>query len=128
MTATSAQILRKAAEILPINKRCTGEYYEAHAELDPSQCPVCALGAIALAAGCDLDDMSLDDPQYGIEDIAVDAARALADELGLLDEWKGPGTVVDVIGRWNDRPTTTDADVLTALNATADALDGQVTA
>lgn len=122
-TITRQAMLRRAAEILPVNQRCVGEYYEAHAGLAPAKCPVCPLGAIALAAGCDLDHMSLHDPMAGPEDLAMHTARALAEHLDLLAMFDNPDTIIRVISDWNDHDDRTDAEVLAALTATADALD-----
>jgi hypothetical protein len=122
------QILRKAADILTTRGRSFGEYFTPGEDPELSDCKVCVLGAIALAAGCDLTDMSLWDPQDANEDAVMDAARALAEHLHLLnDGWDNPNTVIQRVGGWHDGEIAggmpSMEEVEAALLVTADALE-----
>lgn len=96
------QILRKAADILTTRGRAYGEYYTPGEDPELSDCKVCVLGAIALAAGCDLTDMSLWGPEDAAEELAMEAARALAEHLHLLDAFEDPNTIINAVGAWHD--------------------------
>ncbi|ETK36181.1 DUF6197 family protein [Microbispora sp. ATCC PTA-5024] len=125
-------ILRKAVEVLQVNGRYIGDYYDLNQidgdDDEPVHCRVCVLGAIALAAGCDLRNHSLGDPQTAAEDLAIDAARALAWELHLLTDREDPNTVINVVANWHDGVDSreghpSDAAVISALSHVADALE-----
>lgn len=123
------QILRKAADILTTRGRSFGEYFTPGEDPELSDCKVCVLGAIALAAGCDLNDMSLWGPEDAAEELAMDAARALAEHLNLLDvpAAEDPNTVIERVGAWHDGEIAgglpSMAEVEAALLVTADDLE-----
>lgn len=131
--SSPAQILREAADILARNGRHRGDFYDQQQyddnELPPSECRVCAYGAIGLAASVDLGNHDFEDPKTAEERAAVQAAWALAEHLGLAcvedddedeDDEEFTAALVDGIGGWNDNPATTDAQVLAVLRAAAD--------
>lgn len=123
MTATTDPrpgILRKAVDVLNTRGRHTGDYWDF--TLDPVTAKVCTLGAIAVAAGCDLASMSLGEEQTVSEGQAMDAARALGEHLGIVDGIEDPHIVIGALGGWNDDPARADDEVTAALLDTAYAL------
>jgi len=90
-----AAVLNMAADVIERNGIALGEFYVAEQGRDPRDCPVCAMGAIAVAAG--LHPEAWDDE--GVTSAAEDAAAFLADRLG----WPDGEAAVTVVGNWNDQ-------------------------
>lgn len=113
---STRQILLEAARVIEINGHFKGDFLDydaierARVEegllLDESACPVCAYGAINIAAGARPNRLS---------DRGDAAVAALAGFLGVEPTISG-------IGIWNDAPERTAAEVVTALRECAAAL------
>lgn len=128
-TITRQAVLRRAAEILQANGRTVETYYDVVQHEDENvpidQCRMCVMGALGHAAGADLTTVGLVFPASQLGFLTIDAGRALLRHLGMppASDVVPAEIVVPRLGIWNDDPGTTDAEVLAALNATADALD-----
>jgi hypothetical protein len=91
-----SEVLRKAANVIRERGWCQGVY-----EKEDGRC--CALGAVNVI------DAQSDDPSpayIGVEELRLTI---------------GTGAVA----RWNDEPNRTEAEVITALEATAARLEGE---
>lgn len=131
-TITRQAVLRRAAEIMQVNGRIIGQYFDEdqhRAGTPTDRCRICMTMAIGLAAGCDPYEFAFTDAgrDTPAERLAISAIAPVCKHLGLpvLDEKDGD-EVIDALYRWHDGitgDTPTDAEVLAALNATADALD-----
>jgi hypothetical protein len=120
MSTETAAILDEAANVIERNgwTDC-GDFYEGNAEQAPSDCPVCTIGAIAVAAG--------EEPDQGWRSnaFAVQAAEAVfryldLDRSGELSSDPDERLVL-AIGGWNDARAGTADQVITALRSAAQA-------
>ncbi|MET8864638.1 hypothetical protein ABZW11_17010 [Nonomuraea sp. NPDC004580] len=91
-------VLDRAADVIEHNGIARNDYYTEHPHKNPRTCPVCALGAIAIAAGFDPSAWEMADYQGGEFAPAVAAADALIDFLGLDPDKDYDET----IGFWSD--------------------------
>lgn len=111
----AAEILEEAATVIETRGWYQGGFQDPASE--PGACPVCALGAINIAAGEDAAEV------FGSDDYRQDAALALIDFLHLrerLDEFEG---IEEVVGDyWNDEVATSPEQVMSALRECATAL------
>jgi hypothetical protein len=107
-------ILTAAAEIVESRGHHKGSYVpERLTWAEQETCPVCTVAALNIAAG---------GPPTLLGSKAIDAARALADHLGLdISGYNGPehAALLHHIGRWNDHPARTVDQVINALRAAA---------
>lgn len=110
-----AAVLDIAADVIERNGLAIGEFYMAEQGRDPRDCKVCAMGAIAVAAG--LHPEAWDDE--GITSAAEEAADFLADRLGWTPDDE---PAVTIVGSWNDRLKDA-AKVAAELRAAAEAAD-----
>ena len=112
LRAETREILLAAAQVIEVNGHFKGDYldfdeierarWEEGAELAWSDCPVCAYGAINIAACGQPNRLS---------DVGELAAAAFAGHLGITPSG---------IGIWNDAPERTEAEVITSLRECAD--------
>jgi hypothetical protein len=102
MSAKTAAVLDRAADIIERNGHCKGFYYDASVDLSPAECPVCPLGALALAMGAT-------NPK-------TDRAFGSPAEIA-LERYLDIVSVAD----WNDAPDRTPAEVIAALRGAAQA-------
>lgn len=120
---TTADILEAAAAVLERNGWYQGDFFQPlrddsdGTDVPPKDCPVCAMGAIMVAAGVDpeSDTLCLGKPAWA-------AARAFAAHLGRLEpgELATTNYVVAVIGEdWNDDVDRTAEQVTGELRACA---------
>lgn len=110
-----AAVLDMAADVIERNGLALKEFYTPEQGRDPRDCKVCAMGAIAVAAGLSPDAWDEGD----ITSTAEEAADFLADRLGWTPEYE---PAVTIVGSWNDR--LKDAALVAAeLRAAAEAAD-----
>ncbi|UBU09999.1 DUF6197 family protein [Nonomuraea gerenzanensis] len=89
-------VLARAADIIKANGIARNDYYHPDTD-DPRACPVCVLGAIAVACGFHPDAWNHDNADLPFNP-AYAAADALIDYLGL-----DPGPAYDeTVGSWSD--------------------------
>lgn len=115
-------ILLAAADVVCERGLTKREFADVSATGSLTDCPVCTVGAIAVAAG--------DDPDSWNHYDAIVALLALGEVIGVRPEvdWDVYGSEDHAelfmlgIGRWNDVPERTDAEVIAALQAAAESL------
>lgn len=108
---STATVLRGAADVIRRNGWHQDSYYDSgYPDLPKNECPVCARGAINIAAN-GLPDLTSD-----VTDAADDAMHQY---LGIDGQF--PHSLAD----WNDAPERTADEVIAALEAAADRLDEQ---
>lgn len=122
MSAATAAILNEAAEVIRRNGWTTnGDFHEQlytslEEELAASECPVCTVGAIAVATGREPDDWC---NGGGV----IEAIRAVQEHLGLDLKFDGhvdeDRAVLEAIGSWNDNTAANREDVIAALEGAA---------
>ncbi|WP_333745600.1 DUF6197 family protein [Streptomyces sp. IBSBF 2950] len=113
-TAEVADLLVKTLVVLTVNGWCQGDasafhdFVQEHEEdLEPSECRVCARGAVNIAAEGDPRPPTA----YELGVLAAAATAALAETLG-----------VDDVTLWNDAAGRTSGDLHTAITRTIDRL------
>jgi len=132
MSAKTAAILEEAADVIRRNGWHQGDYYDPYTYGDlnrpdhpnPRSCPVCLLGAIAVAAGAD--------PENWVETSqSRDAVLAVGRRLGI--DLEPGGVPLDLqdnrdiehmaceVGGWNDTDAREAEDVIAVLEAAAKA-------
>ncbi|MFI6510054.1 hypothetical protein ACIBCT_20815 [Streptosporangium sp. NPDC050855] len=96
-----AAILNRAADVIERNGLALKEFYEYAEEQDPRDCKVCAMGAIAVAAGLKPDGWDdWDDEGSPAEAAAAEASDLLAAHLGWIPDYE---SALAIVGAWNDR-------------------------
>lgn len=105
-------VLRQAAEVLEVNGWFRGDFYDTDWPGSSYEAPVCALGAIRVAAG---------EPPAFDNVVAKDAAAWLAEHVDpTAVDCTDVAAVAGLVGFWNDAPERTVDEVLTALREAAD--------
>jgi hypothetical protein len=118
-------ILLKAAEVIELNGWTQNDWYASVGtdDLDvlPAQeCPVCAAGAINVAADHVPD---FDEPEGNLREALEAFARHIDPEIGsVLDEFADEADLFSSIGDWNDTSAGSAEDVITALRECAASL------
>lgn len=111
---TPAEVLARAADV--IEERGWNRFGYVPDDADESNCPVCVLAAINVAAG---RAPTAGFFSSGTMALAQQAAEVLADYLGMPEQARTLG-VVDAIGEhWNDHLAGTETQVVTTLRAAA---------
>ena len=109
---TAAAVLARAANVIEANGWCQGGFIDLDAAChlpDIRQVPVCAAGAIRIAAGHDPDDCGA----------PVAALRVFAYWLSGSGQAATGADPVDRIGFWNDDPARTATEVTAELRRAA---------
>ena len=109
---TAAAVLARAAGVIEANGWCQKSYLDLAAACyvpDPRAVPVCAAGAIRIAAGHDPDDCGA----------PVAALRMFAYWLTVSGQASAHADPVDRIGGWNDDPARTATEVAAELRRAA---------
>lgn len=118
--AQTIQDLRATADVIEKNGLTKNRLYERVSGKNPPECPVCSLGGINVTVwgnpyGPEDAHFELPHSEYRALAGRQDAAeRALAEPFGLDDL---------SIPEWNDAPGRTQAEVVAAFRAAADALE-----
>lgn len=122
MSAETAAILGEAANVIRRNGwTADGDFHEQLYTRDEDaiaaeECPVCTVGAIAVAAGRDPDDWC---NGGGV----IEAMRAVQEYLGLELNFEGhvdeDRAVLEAIGSWNDNWAADRENVIAALEGAA---------
>lgn len=129
MSAETAAILDEAANVIRRNGwTADGDFHEQlygryedddEGDIEPipsDECPVCTVGAIAVAAGREPDDWC---NGGGV----IEAMRAVHEYLGLDLEFEGhvdeDRAVLEAIGSWNDNTAPNSEAVIAALEGAA---------
>jgi hypothetical protein len=110
---TAAAVLMRAAKVIEANGWCQNSFLDLAAACyaaDPRDVPVCAAGAIRVAAGHDPDDGGAEVP----------AMRVFAYWLAATGAAGAAGAdPVERIGFWNDDPARTATEVAAELRQAA---------
>jgi hypothetical protein len=93
-----AAVLARAADIIERQGKATDDYYSQRENLEPRDCPVCVLAAIAIACGFEPYAWETADYQGREFRHALAAADALIDFFGLDPE----PAYDDSVGFWSD--------------------------
>ena len=118
MSIETATTLEQAANVIRRNgwTNC-GDFYEENIEQNPEECPVCTLGAIAVAAG------EIPGVSWFLSPEALRAAEAVRQYLNLdpKDELSTtPWERINLaIGGWNDNDAENAENVIAALEGAA---------
>ncbi|MFI6179750.1 hypothetical protein ACIA8R_29695 [Nonomuraea sp. NPDC051191] len=122
MNEQARMLLLKAADVQELNGLHQGGYYDrrqaAHELLDMRKCRVCALGAIATAAGLFPNEIMSGFPGASMARQAAEllAAYLIERRLAAPSE-EGPLPVVGT--NWADRPGQTAASIARVMRAAA---------
>lgn len=101
MSAETADILDRAADVIERNGWYQDFYFDLGTDLPPTECPVCLLGAISIAMG---------NRSPKTEVFGSPAEIAMERYLGVV-----------AVADWNDDANRTVAEVLAALRGAAQA-------
>jgi hypothetical protein len=113
--------LRTTADVIDRNGLTKDALFDRVAGKEPPECPVCSLGGINVTVwghpGGPGPEYKADQDEWRSQmDRDVNAERALSAYLGLGEFGSIPA--------WNDQPERTQAEVVEAFRAAADALEG----
>lgn len=114
-----AEILGRAADLIDANGIARNDYYTPDIDDDPRACPVCVLGAIAVAAGFHPDTWNNELADGGEFRPVRDVADLLVDRLALDPE----PAYDESIGGWSD-DNTADQVVARMREIAAEVEDG----
>lgn len=112
-----SEILDKAADVIERNGLADGQWYRPVGNKSPLDCPVCAGGALAVAAGFFPTYASDNEPTGAF----ANAVGVLAERLGVFKEQYRTAQAVLLYGiaPWNDADRTAE-EVVRELRAAAE--------